>query len=43
MQPLRTRRLPGQRGLQRLAVVSLGPGRALDQPDRLAPGYVDGR
>ena len=40
--PLRPGPLPGQRGVQRVAVARLGPGRALHQPDRLAAGHVHG-
>src|SRR5262249_6205409 len=40
--PLGAGRLPGQRGGQRIAVAGRGPGRALDQPDRLAALPVDG-
>ena len=38
--PLRPGRLPGQRGLHRVAVAGLGAGRAVHQPDRLAAGHV---
>ncbi len=41
MDPFRAGSLPGQRGLQRVAVAGFGAGRALDQPDGLAAGDVD--
>ena len=38
--PLRPGLLPGQRGLERVAVAGLAARRALDQPYRLAAGHV---
>ena len=40
--PLRAVVLPGQRGVERSAVVGLAAGLALDQPDGQATGHVDG-
>ena len=40
--PLGAGALPGQRGVQRVAVGGLGAGRALHQADGLAVGDVDG-
>ncbi len=42
MDPLRAGPLPGQRRGQRVAVGRLGSRRALDEPDGLAAGDVDG-
>ena len=40
--PLRPGSLPGEGGVQRVAVAGLGARGALDQPDGLAAGHVDG-
>ena len=42
MNPLRAGGLPGERGVERVAVGGLGPGGALREADRLPPGDVDG-
>ena len=42
MDPLGAVALPGQRGVQRIAVAGLGAGLALDQAHGLAVGDVDG-
>ena len=42
MNPLRPGSLPGEGGVQRVAVAGLGARGALDQPDGLAAGHVDG-
>jgi hypothetical protein len=43
MDPFRPGLLPGQRSIERVAVVGLGASLALHQPHRLAVGHVDGR